>query len=151
MTITEIPKSWARIDRIETLERELAAMTAERDAALNERNHFVGCLQGAREAEQTMHENRNTLMRKLQAMTAERDAWQQKFARRLQAVDDTTARAELAERQVAVLCTRIGTVVDCGRCPAKKEGCWTKCDITIAAWSRAEAVRKGARDEMVIC
>ena len=61
------------------LAEELEAMTAERDAALNERNHFVGCLQGAREAEQTMHENRNTLMRKLQAMTA---------------------RAELAERQV---------------------------------------------------
>jgi len=76
-------------------------------------------------------------------MTAERDAWQAKFVRRLQAVDELTARADLAERQVAVLCTRLCTLVDCVRCPAKKEGCETKCDITTAAWSRAEAVKGG--------
>jgi len=50
-----------------------------------------------------------------------------------------TARAELAERQVAVLCTRLCTLVNCGGCPAKTDGCLTKCDITTAAWSRAEA------------
>ena len=53
----------------------------------------------------------------------------------------TTDRAELAERQVAVLCTRLGTLVDCVRCPAKKEGCLTTCDITTAAWARAEAMK----------
>jgi hypothetical protein len=80
MTIAEIPKSWARLDRIKSLEAELAAMTAAK---------------------------------------------------------------ELAERQVKLLCKRIGTLVDCVRCPAKKEGCLTTCDITTAAWSRAEAEKGG--------
>ena len=52
-----------------------------------------------------------------------------------------TARAELAERQVAVLCGRLCVLVDCSKCPAKTEGCSTKCDITTAAWSRAEAAK----------
>ena len=50
-----------------------------------------------------------------------------------------TAAKELAERQVAVLCGRLCVLVDCSKCPAKTEGCSTKCDITTAAWSRAEA------------
>jgi hypothetical protein len=50
-----------------------------------------------------------------------------------------TSAKELAERQVAVLCKRLCVHVDCVRCPAKTEGCLTKCDITTAAWSRAEA------------
>ncbi len=38
----------------------------------------------------------------LAAMTAERDAWQAKFVRRLQAVDELTARAELAKRTLTM-------------------------------------------------
>ena len=44
-----------------------------------------------------MREQQFETDRELAAMTAERDAWQAKFVRRLQAVDDITARAELAE------------------------------------------------------
>lgn len=56
--------------RFEALERDLEAMTEERNLALNERNHFVGCLKGANEAEDTMRQNLNTLTRDLQAMTS---------------------------------------------------------------------------------
>jgi len=81
----------------------LAAMTAERDVALNERNHFVGCLQGAREAEQTMHENRNALMRELQAMTAARGQLVSLVEGLHRQLNEMTAAKELTERQVAVL------------------------------------------------
>jgi hypothetical protein len=129
----------------ETLELELASMTAAKDLA--ERDAYNANARHKQDAYQAELS--------LAAMTAERDAWQAKFARRLQAVDELTAhrnafermcikqadRAELAERQVAVLCTRLGTLVDCVRCPAKKEGCLTTCDITTAAWARAEAMK----------
>ncbi len=57
-----------------------------------------------------------------------------------------TARAEIAERQVAVLCGRLCVLIDCDiGCPARTDGCVTMCDITTAAWSRAEAVKEGGR------
>jgi hypothetical protein len=66
------------------------------------------------------------------------------FARELEReLAAMTAAKKLAERQVAVLCTRLCVRVDCRCCPAKKEGCGTKCDITTAAWSRAEAEKGG--------
>jgi hypothetical protein len=52
-----------------------------------------------------------------------------------------TARAELAERQVAVLATLSGDRMDCLVCPlyADGGGCIDDCDSLLAAWSRAEA------------
>ena len=83
--------------------------------------------------------------RELAAMTAERDAWQAKFVRRLQAVDELTARAELAERQVSIL-AKLASERVCMVCPAY-ESCKieldanpkSKCYENMAAWSRAEA------------
>jgi hypothetical protein len=54
-----------------------------------------------------------------------------------------TARAELAERQVAVLVSQIG---ETGWCP-KEQTCYptSKCSDCWAAWSRAEAVKEGGK------
>jgi hypothetical protein len=84
----------------------------------------------------------------LAAMTAERDAWQAKFVRRLQAVDELTAAKELAERQVAILCGHIDDYGSCCNCPAKVLGAacshsGESCREQLAAWSRAEASEGG--------
>jgi hypothetical protein len=82
-----------------------------------------------------------------------RDTWQAgtnqkveaEFARTLEReLAAMTARAEIAERQVAVLCGRLCVLIDCDiGCPARTDGCVTMCDITTAASSRAEAEKGG--------
>jgi hypothetical protein len=114
MIITEIPKSWARLDRIKTLEAELAAMTAERDdlaarLALESAGYRAAANQ------------RNSAEMAVKAMTAAK---------------------ELAERQVAVL-AKLASKRPCARCPALSS-CDIRvapCDENMAAWSRAEAER----------
>jgi hypothetical protein len=59
-----------------------------------------------------------------------------------------TARAELAERQVAVLCGHIDDYGSCWNCPAKSLGAacshsGESCRDALAAWSRAEAKKGG--------
>ena len=93
---------------------------------------------------------------KLAAMTAERDDLAARLALESagyraasdqrnsaeMALKAMTARAELAERQVAVLCKRIAEVMYQNECPTGEDcekykdcsGCW-------AAWSRAEAAK----------
>jgi hypothetical protein len=115
-----------------------------------------------------MRDIANTLERELAAMTAERDAlvqtcgelcprcgWrglrgdpeQCAFCQNAKLSADLynmTARAELAERQVAVLCKRIAELMYQNECPTGEDcekykdcsGCW-------AAWSRAEAEKGG--------
>ena len=63
---------------------------------------------------------------------------------------EMTARAELAERQVAVLCGHIDDYGSCCNCPAKVLGAACShsgelCRERLAAWSRAEAVKEGGK------
>jgi hypothetical protein len=59
-----------------------------------------------------------------------------------------TARAGLAERQVAALCSHIDDYGSCWNCPAKVLGARCshsskQCRDALAAWSRAEAEKEG--------
>ncbi len=108
----------------EQLERELAAMTAERDALVQTCGELCPHCgwRGLRgDPEQCAFCQNAKLSADLHNMTA---------------------RAELAERQVEVLCKQIG---ETGWCPTEQtcqsgktgcSGCW-------AAWSRAEAKKGG--------
>ncbi len=61
-----------------------------------------------------------------------------------------TARAEIAERQVAMLCGHIEDYGSCWNCPAKSLGAacsysGESCRDALAAWYRAEAVKEGGK------
>jgi hypothetical protein len=121
-----------------------------------------------------MRDIANTLERELAAMTAERDALVQtcgelcphcgwrglrgdpeqcafcQNAKLSADIYNMTARAELAERQVAVLCGYIDDYGSCWNCPAKSMGdvcsySGESCRDALAAWSRAEAVKEGGK------
>jgi hypothetical protein len=113
-----------RRDRIRDLERELAAMTA--DLKVLEVRH------------KNALEREHALSMRIVAMTAERDAFERLCIKQAD-------RAELAERQVAILCKRFDDAdnIDgaCDDCPASFPGCAFKCAEAMAAWSRAEAER----------
>jgi hypothetical protein len=67
----------------------------------------------------------------------------QKLERELAAM---TARAGLAERQVAVLCRLQSEQFECCPCPAGNATCDSsseECRERLAAWSREQAVKEG--------
>jgi len=64
------------------------------------------------------------------------------FDKVVEELDSVTARAKLAERQVAVLCNRIADIaedVTCVGCQASFPGCCFKCFDAVAAWSLEKA------------
>ena len=67
-----------------------------------------------------------------------------------QELADMTARAEIAERQVALLCGRIDCCGSCLGCPAINPACShssKQCRDALAAWSRAKAIaERGGND-----
>jgi hypothetical protein len=107
----------AMTTRAERIESSLAAMTAERDTLRRDHN---GCALWAH------------------ASRCKRDALKAELAA-------MTARAELAERQVAVL---MPFVKMSGCCPEGKQDTCShsvKCNDCWAAWARAEAVKEGGK------
>jgi hypothetical protein len=121
----------------------LVAMTAERDALVQTSGTLCPHCgwRGLRgDPEQCAFCQNAKLSADLFNMTAERDAFERLCIKQAD-------RAELAERQVDVLCKRIDGVIFgstiCSNCPARDRCSMTGCRHETAAWSRAEAAKGG--------
>ena len=120
-------------DLAETLERELAAMTAAKA-------HIESSLAAVAAERDTLRRDHNGCALWVEASRRERDRLKAELA-------NATARAELAERQVSVLANIPFEQGVCWSCPAENKACMKSgeaCRERLAAWSRAEA--KGGKE-----